>query len=276
MSLSGFFEDGKYPKMVLSIGAILVLLLQLVIFLAIYSQSGLKSRVFILDSSGRKVYESQGPSLSAYEKMMFENNFGSLRDYTTQIDSQLVPFDYRAWILLAVGMPLGLILMLFFMAHVWLILLNGNPKEETPEGTEPGKTRLSTFLTVSKNFSTIGVGFLIVTSMLILWLIPSILSDVAKSFLGAVKDYPWFFIGVSVFVGGLLVWVIYLRYRLSGQMLENQVEIEKYRIQSQMLGQSPAAPLLTARAETDETRAQILQTGEHREYVVSPVEQKKE
>ncbi len=72
--------------------------------------------------------------------MVFENNFGPLRDYTTQIESEVSPFNYRAWILLAVGMPLGLILMLFFMAQVWLILLNGNPKEGAPEQTELNKT----------------------------------------------------------------------------------------------------------------------------------------
>jgi len=118
LSLSELFEDGKYPKLILAVGAILLLLLQLGIFLAVYNQSGLKSRVSILDSSGAKIYESPGPALSSYEKMVFENNFGSLRDYTTRLESDVAPFNYRAWILLAVGMPLGLILMLFFMAQV--------------------------------------------------------------------------------------------------------------------------------------------------------------
>jgi hypothetical protein len=262
-SLYELFEDGKYPKLILAVGAILLLLLQLGIFVAVYNQSGLKSRVCILDSGGRKIYENSGPALSSYEKMVFENNFGSLRDYTTQIESELVPFNYRGWILLAVGLPIGLILMLFFMAQVWLILLNGSPKEEPPEETELNKTRFSTFLSVSKNFSILGVGFTIVITMLILWLIPSILGDMATSFLGAVKDYPWFFIGASTFVGGLLVWIIYLRYRLSRQMLENQVEIEKYRIKQQMLDQNPVPHLLTGRSETDEARAQFLQPGEH-------------
>ncbi|MGA2404497.1 MAG: hypothetical protein ABSG91_22800, partial [Syntrophobacteraceae bacterium] len=206
LSLSQFFEDAKYPKLVLADRAILLLLLQLGIFVAVYNQSGLKSRVCILDSGGRKIYESPGAALSAYEKMLFENNFGSLRDYHTQIESELVPFNYRAWILLAVGMPLGLILMLFFMAQVWLILLNGSPKEGPAEETELSKTRFSTFLSVSKNSSILRVGFIIVMSMLILWLIPSILSDMAKSLFGALKEYPWFFMGVSTFVGGLLVW----------------------------------------------------------------------
>ncbi len=264
LSLRELFEDGKYPKLILGAGAILILLLELVIFVAVYNQAGLKSRASVLDSNGRKIYESSGPTLSPYEKMEFENNFGPLREYSTQVESQMAPFNYRAWILLAVGMPIGLILMLFFMAQVWLILLNGSPKEIPPEETKPNKTRLGSFMSLSKNFSVLGVGFTIVMSMLILWLIPSILGDMAKSFFGALRDYPWFFVGVCGFVGGLLVWVIYLRYRLSKQMLENQVEIEKYRIKEQLLEQGPVQHLLPDHSEADEeSGSRFLQSGEN-------------
>ncbi len=262
LSLHELFKDGKYPRLILGVGAISLLLLQLGIFIAVYNQAGLKSRVSILDSNGRKIYESSSPVLSPYEKMEFENNFGSLRGYSTQVESQQMPFNYRAWVLLAVGMPIGLILMLFFMAQVWLILLNGSPKEITLEETKPNKTGFGAFLSVSKNFSVLGVGFTIVMSMLVLWLIPSFLSDMAKSFFGAVRDYPWFFAGVSAFVGGLLVWVIYLRYRLSKQMLENQVVIEKYRIKQQLLEQNPVRHLLTEGSNADdETGSQFSQSG---------------
>lgn len=263
LSLSGFFEDAKYPKRVLAAGAILLLVLQLGIFVSIYNQSGLKSKVCITDASGKKLFESMGPALSAYEKMLFENNYGPLRDYSTQVESVMEPFNYRAWIMLAVGLPIGLILMLFFMAQVWLILLNGSPKEEATEEGVAGKTRFSAFMSVSRNFSVLGVGFFIVMSMLLLWLIPSILGDVVKSFLNSVKDYPWFFLGVAFFVGGLLVWVIYLRYKLSKQMLSNQMEVEKYRIKRDMLAQNPVPQLLTAPADAEETRTQFLQPGEH-------------
>jgi hypothetical protein len=264
LSLSGLFEDAKYPKRVLAVGAILLLVLQVVIFAAVYNQAGLKARVCVLDPDGRKIFESTGPALSSYEKMIFENNFGPVRNYTTQLESDMVPFNFRAWILLSVGIPLGLILMLFFMAQVWLILLNGSPKEETSEEKELGKTRFTAFLSFSRNSSVLGVGFIIVISMLILWLIPSILGDLAASFLSAVKEYPFFFMGAAIFVGGLLVWVIYLRYKLSRQMLSNQMEIEKYRIQKRMLEQSPAPQLLTAPADPEEAGTQrFQQPGEH-------------
>ena len=85
----------------------------------------------------------------------------------------------------------------------------------------------------------------------------------AQSLFNAVKEYPWFFMGVSGFVGGLLVWVIYLRYRLSKLMLTNQVEIEKYRIEKQILDQNPVPHLLTGRSDADEIWGRFLQSGEH-------------
>lgn len=260
-SLSEFFEDSKYTRRILAAGAVLLLVLELGILVAVYNQSGLKTRVCITDANGRLVYESPGPTITSYEKMMFEDNFGPLKNYTTQLKSQYEPFNYRSWILLAVGLPLGLILLLFFMAQVWLMLLKGNPKDEAGVEIDAGKSGFGNFLSVSKNFSVLGIGFAIVLAMLILWLIPSILGDMASALFDAVKQYPLFFIGVSLFVGGLLVWVIYLRYKLSRQMLENQVRIEKFRIERLMIEQNPAQHLLTAHA--DEAQTKFLHSEEH-------------
>ncbi len=262
-SLSEFFEDPRYTRRILAAGAALLLVLELGVLVAVYNQSGLKTRVCITDSSGRLVYESPGPTITSYEKMVFENNFGPLKNFTTQLKSQYEPFNYRAWILLAVGLPLGIMLLLFFMAQVWLLLLKGGSKDEEHNEVEPGQSTFTGFLSVSKNFSVLGIGFAIVLSMLILWLIPSILGDMASSLFRAITQYPWYFIGVSLFAGGLLVWVIYLRYRLSRQALENQVRIEKYRIERLMIEQNSVPQLLAANTDAVEARAQFLQSGEH-------------
>ncbi|MGC8490117.1 MAG: hypothetical protein ACP5SH_00100 [Syntrophobacteraceae bacterium] len=267
-SFSEFFEDGRYTRRILAVGAALLLVLEIGILLAVYNQSGLKTRVCITDSNGRLLYESPGPTITSYEKMLFENNFGRIKNYTTQLKSRYVPFNFRGWILLAVGLPLGLMLLLYFMAHVWLLLLKGNPKDEADREAEMDKSRFGSFLSLSKNFSVLGVGFVIVLAMLVLWLIPSILGDMASSLFSTIKEYPLFFIGVALFAGGLLVWVIYLRYRLSKQMLENQVRIEKYRIERLMIEQGSAQHLLTAGTEAGETRTQILQAEEQWKNVV--------
>ena len=262
-SLSEFFEDGKYTRWILAVGAVLLLVLELGILIATYNQSGLKTRICITDSGGRLLYESPGPTITSYEKMVFENNFGPLKNFTTQLKSRYEPFNYRSWILLAVGLPLGFMLLLFFMAQVWLLLLKGSPGEEARGEVDLNKSGFNSFFSLSKNFSVLGVGFVIVLAMLVLWLIPSILGDMASSVFRAIKQYPLFFIGVSAFAGGLLVWVIYLRYRLSRQMLDNQVHIEKFRIEKLMIEQNSVPQLLPAHTEADDDRIQLLQSGEH-------------
>ncbi|MFZ2445082.1 MAG: hypothetical protein WAW37_01870 [Syntrophobacteraceae bacterium] len=263
LRLFELFEGRKSPKIVLAVSVILLLVLELAIYIAVSSQSGLKSRVVVADTNGTKVYESAGTALTSYEKMTFENNFGPLRNYSTHVETELVPFPMRTWVLLAIGIPMGLILLLSFLVQVWLLLLNGSPREAPGNmAAADGKTRIDSFLSASRNFSVLHVGFVIVLAMLILWLVPSFLGDVAKSCFGAVREYQWFFVGLAVFAGGLLTWIIYLRYRLSKQMLDNQLEIEKYRIKTQLLAHDPPPHLLTGNGEPEEASAQVLKTRE--------------
>ncbi len=267
IKLLELFEARKSAKVVLAVSVILLLVLEIAVYVAVSTQSGLKSRVVIEDSSGTKVYESSGAALSAYEKMMFENNFGPLRNFNTHVETELVPFPLRTWVLLAIGLPMGLILLLAFLVQVWMLLLNGEQKEGGPGEASAGRnksTRFDSFLSASRNFTVLHVGFVIVLVMLILWLVPSFLGDMAKSCLAAVQDYQWFFLGLSIFAGALLTWIIYLRYKLSKQMLLNQLEIEKYRIKEQILLNNPSSPqLLTANtAEVEEVTAQVFKAGE--------------
>lgn len=264
LKLFELFDGMKYPKIVLAVGVVLLLFLEIGIYAAVSSQSGLRSRVVITDAGGKKIHESPGAALGPYEKMVFENNFGPLRNYNTEVESEVVPFPTRQWVLLALGIPIGLILLLSFMVQVWLLLLNGGPRgtSEGPQAAD-GRTRFDSFLSASRNFSVLHLGFVILLTMLILWLIPSFLGDIAQSFFGMIREYQWFFLGVAVFAGGLLAWIIYLRYKLSRQMLDNQLEIEKYRLQIQAIAQDPAPQLLAAGSpEHEEVMEPDLKAGE--------------
>jgi hypothetical protein len=264
LHLNGIFEDTKYPKLVLAVSVILLLVLELSIYLAVSSQSGMRSRVVIADVNGSKVYESTGTALTAYEKMVFESNFGPLRNFNMHVESETVPFQYRTWILLSIGIPLGLILLIFFLVRVWLILLNGDEKETpaNPSATS-GKAGVGSLLSASRHISVLHVGFVIVLVVLSLWLIPSFLGDVIGTCFVALREYQTFFLGFSVFAGGLLAWVVYLRYKLSKQMLNNQMEIEKYRIHTNLLAQNPDFRQLEhTGTEADKSRVQLLETRE--------------
>jgi hypothetical protein len=262
LQLSEIFEGTKYPKLVLAISVLLLLVLELTVYIAASSQSGLRSRIVIADVNGTKVYESTGTALTAYEKMVFESNFGSLRNYSTHVESETVPFPYRSWILLSIGIPLGLILLLYFLVRVWLILLNGDHGEKPADiSSTQGKAGFQSFLSASRHISILHVGFVIVLAVLSLWLIPSFLGEVVGSCFAAVREYQIFFLGFSVFAGAFLTWIVYLRYKLSKRMLDNQMEIEKYRIQTNLLGQNPDLNRLEHIAgEADKHPVQLLET----------------
>ena len=75
-------------------------------------------------------------------------------------------------------------------------------------------------------------------------MVPNFVQDFAKLTMTAIREFRWFFAGMAVFLALLVCWIIYLRYRLSKQMLENQFDLEKFRFEKQLLLESKAPQLL--------------------------------
>jgi len=249
LRLQDLFEGTRYQKIVLTISVVAFLILELLIYMASASQAGQKSRVIVLDTNGTKVYETAGTALTSYEKMVFENNFGPLANYQVRLESEAAPFPFRAWVSAAVGIPVGLILLVSFLVRVYLSLLYGEEQEELP-ATEGGEMNLhrNQFGNILHSFRGVSIyymGFLIVLGVLLLWMVPNFLGDFATITITAIREYKWFFLGTSIFLALIITWIIYLRYKLSKQMLENQLHLEKFRVEQQMLIQrDPPPPLL--------------------------------
>jgi hypothetical protein len=240
------FEGKRYHKVVLVVSVAAFLVLELLIYLGAASQAGTKSRVIVVDSEGNKVFQTEGSALSSYEKLVFENNHGPISNYRMQLQTETLLFPFRAWLSAAVGIPVGLILLVSFLVKVYLALLYGD-EQEHPLPSEDGtgkRNRLGTLYHSFNRFSVFHLGFLVLMSVLMFWIVPNFLQDFATVSWAAIREYKWFFLGASVFLALIITWVIYLRYRLSKQMLENQFNIEKYRLKTQLLAQSDPAPLL--------------------------------
>lgn len=240
------FEGRRYLKIVLVVSVLAFLVLELLIYLGAAGQAGTKSRTIVLDSEGNKVFETAGSALSSYEKLVFENNHGPIQNYRMQLQTETMPFPFRAWLSAAVGIPIGLILLVSFLVKVYLALLygeEGERQESSEDGASP-RNRIGTLYNSFHRFNVFHLGFLVLMSVLMFWIVPNFLQDFAKVSLAAIRDYKWFFAGASVFLAVIITWVIYLRYRLSKQMLENQFNIEKYRIETQLLARTEPAPLL--------------------------------
>jgi hypothetical protein len=244
--LLGIFEGKSHQKLVLTVSVFVFLVLELLIYLAAASHSGQKSRIIISDSNGTKVYETPGAVLTSYEKLVFENNFGPLSNYRLQVETESLPFPFRAWLSSAVGIPLGLILLVAFIVRAYLSLLYGDRADKDKETDARGaeQNTMGSFLGFFRNLSIFHIGFLTILAVLIFWIVPNFVQDFAKLSMTAIREFSWFFAGVAVFLALVVVWIIYLRYRLSRQMLENQLNLEKFRVEKQLLLESKPQQLL--------------------------------
>ncbi len=248
--LLDLFEGNRHQKVILTVSAIAILVLELIIYMTFASQAGHKSYVIVSDREGNVVYETQGSAITSYEKLVFENTFGPIQNYRIQVRSESNAFPFRAWLTAAVGIPIGLILLMAFLVKAFLSLVYGEEKEKTADGDAPSPLGMkSTFGSV---FSLIGrisifhVGFLIVIGVLLFWIVPNFLGDFARGALSLIKEFKWVFTGLGIFLAFLVVWVIYLRYKLSRRMLDNQLDLEKYRVEKQLLLQDEKTLLITS------------------------------
>ncbi len=237
------FEGHRHLKVILAVSIMVVLFLEILIYLTAASQTGDKSNVVITDSDGRKVFETAGTALSAWEKMNFENTHGPLQNFVVQIHTETHAFPFRAWLLGAVGVPIGLILLMAFLVRAFLSLLYGEEKGKQEKGSASDfEGRYGSIFQFFGRISVFHIGFLVAVSVVLLWVVPNFLGDFAQGAVGLIREFRWFFLGAGIFTAVLVVWVIYLRYKLSKRMLDNQLDLEKYRVQ---LITQDERPLLT-------------------------------
>ncbi|MBF0205060.1 MAG: hypothetical protein HQK67_12330, partial [Desulfamplus sp.] len=69
----------------------------------------------IVNDSGDVIYQVKGSTLTNFNKYYYENTFGSIDDYQVKLVSEEVHFPFRAWFAAAIGIPVGLILLLSFI-----------------------------------------------------------------------------------------------------------------------------------------------------------------
>lgn len=246
LHLQDIFEGNRLPKIVLVVCVLLFLVIELLIYMVAAGQAGHKSRVIVRDEQGSKIYETTGNSLTSYERLVFEKNFGPLDDYQLQIVTETHPFPFRAWFTAAVGIPVGLILLVSFLIKVYLALLY-QEDEEKPPGMAATPLKEGRFTSMFHTFGQISIfhiGFAVLAFVLLLWMVPNLVEDIFTISAETIRDYKWFFFGLALFVAFIITWVIYLRYRLSRQMLDNQFNLERYRLEQQLLAKPETQTLL--------------------------------
>ncbi|MCX7822542.1 MAG: hypothetical protein N2260_03745 [Syntrophobacterales bacterium] len=225
-------ETSKLKKVVL--GAIVFLVVvELIIYLIAASSSGIDYRVVIEDKDGRILYETPGKHLTRYEEMSFQSRYGSIENYIVRVVSTERPFPFRAWLVAAIGIPIGGLLILAFLIRGFLAIFDDSRGKKITQDLEFSfKKSPVRFI---QSLSLFHLGGLILLFLLALWIIPNVISELAVKIIGFMERHPGFFIATFVLIAGVVIWVIYLKYKLAKEAVRYQFELAKIRLERSAL-----------------------------------------
>ncbi|MCU0587200.1 MAG: hypothetical protein MUF52_03505 [Syntrophobacteraceae bacterium] len=244
VNLHDVLHGGRSMGMALGISVLVFLLIELIIFGVFASNSGERSRIEVRDKTGKVIYDVAGTTLSQINFSYFERKYGDLANYDVEVRTIDRPFPVRAWVSASVGVPIVLILLVSYLVKVYLTLLQGGEQpgaEKYPvvQGKAHPLLSWSLFLTRASIFLT---GAVIAGMALLFWMVPSFLGELAVVSLSAIKESSWLLQSVAVFLAGFLLWVVYLRYRLSRRMMDYHFRLEQRRLERQPLHSGELSP----------------------------------
>lgn len=213
--------------------SVVMLLLEIEIFAVAVMKSGRKSTLQVLNTQGNVIFETEGDHLSHFNKYYFEKTFGPLDQYQTKLASQDKPFPFRAWFVAAVGIPVGVVLLLAFVIKAVVTLFQGEEKSggEMPVDETAYETRFEKVMARIGRFNIFTIGFLIIAAVFLYWVVPNLVAYVGKVGIETLTRYKWVFAAVAATLCVMVTWIIYLRYLLAKKSIESQTELKKYRLQ---------------------------------------------
>lgn len=217
------------------IGFVTLLILgEMVGFLVAWNASGKKAWLQVKDPAGAVLYETRGDTLTRFDKYYFEQNFGPLAAYHTELVTREVPFPLTGWLFAAIGVPVGLVLFFAFSVKVWRSLFSDGKKEKADTEPQEAKTEDAAFDSMLDRMSRTNVfviGGGVFAAVLALWAVPVLVSRTATTGLSLVMQYKWVFAILFSGVLSVLFWFLYLRYRLASQAMATRADLERMRLQ---------------------------------------------
>lgn len=210
--------------------------LEIQIFISAFMKSGDHSRIQIVNDRDEVIYECDENKLYQFDRYYFEKNFGPLDNYKKRRLSIENPFPFRGWMISAIGIPVGFMLVLGFILKAWAVFFKGEKpvyENSDPDATNNKKpeTRFEQVIETVSRMNIFVLGFFIVAALFLYWVLPDMVMFVSRMGIETIIRFKWFFIGFFLVLGGLFAWFIYLKYLLARKAIESKTELEKIRLQ---------------------------------------------
>ena len=229
------FQENKTLFIILAVGLFLV---ELEIFAMAAMKSGRQVMVEVQDAQNNVVYEARSSRLDAREKAEFENTFGPLSNYQVKLVTIQRPFPFRAWFAAAVGLPIGAVLLFGFFVKAYEALffggtrLPGTASQDQPESAD----RFDRLMGRVSRLNIFAIGGFVLLFAVGLFAVPHVLAEFGRHGVAVLSKYRWVALGIVGVLLGLVIWIIFLRYLLARKAIETQADVEKYRLQLELLG----------------------------------------
>ena len=241
-------------KTLFTIVVVGLFLLELEIFALAAMTAGKQSILQVLDNQGNVIHESSGNNLSDFNKHNFEKVFGPLEKYTVRLNTQEVPFPFRAWFVAAICIPIGVMMLFAFVVKAYLVIFHGDKVADGDSGpvNETGiENKLESTLNRISRMNIFNIGFLVFVGGILYWIIPNMITYLGHIGVDFFIQYKWVFVALVVIVFCVGLWIIYLRYLLARKSIESHIEVEKHRLSLEYHSQDGQPPLLLEEPENE-------------------------
>jgi hypothetical protein len=229
--------------------AVGLFLVELEIFAMASVHSKRQSFVQVLDQQSNVIYEVKSAKLKPQEKATFEKTFGPLTNYRVNVVTKDRPFPFRPWFAAAVGVPVGAVLLFGFLFKAYETLFFRKEPDRKRREAEPSRDesehQLERLIHRISRLNIFVLGSLVLMFAMGLWAVPQLLSEFGRQSMALIARYKWVVLSIAAIFLGLVIWIIFLRYRLARKAIETQAEVEKYRLQLELMGGHPTQPQLT-------------------------------
>jgi hypothetical protein len=240
------YQENKTLFLILAIGLFLV---ELEIFAMASMSSGRHSYVQVLDAKSDVIYEVKSAKLDSREKAAFEKTFGPLSNYRVTVVTKQHPFPLRPWFAAAVGLPIGAVLLFGFFVKAYEALFFGGEGQQgqhagadAADAGDAASDRLDRLLNRVGRMNIFAIGGFVLLFALGLWAVPHLLAEFGRNGVAIITRYKWVALGIVGVFLGLVVWIIFLRYLLARKAIETQADVEKYRLQLELIGNRQPLP----------------------------------
>lgn len=157
------------------------------------------------------------------------------------------PFPFRAWFAGAVGLPIAAVLLFgFFIKAYEALFFKKDDHANTPPPPQDSSTdRLDRMIRRVSRLNIFVIGAFVLLFALGLFAVPNLLSEFGRYAVPVISKYRWVVLAIIAVFLGLIIWIIFLRYLLARKTIEAHADMEKYRLQLELLAKQEDVAQLT-------------------------------